>query len=236
MPPKRKHGERGNPLTIAERRRRIAAGPPIVVDPSAAALGSGPKEPRSAANPTVVLSRFNIQVNTQWKPYNLYEQEHLVDRLNKTLEHVFKKENFKQFFPEYARVNWPEHRDGEIVNHVEGARFFYATESGTPGSKGNRVHAHCQLWVSHRSNFLIEIEPLNKLLTEQWDLMTSVMHPELCDTFMNKGKRKFNVRARFSPIDNQTHQWFYMNKNIRDLQRHLEHMARLNGEEFTVNT
>lgn len=230
MPPKRKHGERGTMVSREERARRMAAGPPIAVERSVRQKGAA----RGPDNATLVLSRFTILVNTQWRPFNQLEEQHLRDRLAKTLETVFGKNNFKDYIDDFAQINWPEHR-GDLASHVEGARFYYGVETGDTTSRGGRVHAHCMLFVAHRSNFLIDIEGLNKLLTQTWDNTRDAVYGEQYnDMFMNRGVRKFNVRAAFSPVDQQTHQWFYMNKNIRDLQRHLEHLAEMNGEEFEM--
>lgn len=214
---------RNNRVLMAERLARIRAGPPVRVEPSALAR----RERRSVDNPTIVLSAFSIQVNTLWRPLNLYEQQHLEQRLRQTLLNVMGAPNNIQNFLQY---HWPQHR-GRLApgDLLESARFFYAVETGNPQSTGFRVHAHTQLWFSHRSNIGIDVPMLNLLLTDEWDRLSD--GSDLAQLFMNRvrnadgtinpERRNFNVFARFIRVSDETWTWFYQHKNLGGLNARL---------------
>lgn len=224
------HGKRGKNLPKSVREARIAAGPPIEVDPIVRARGFAPKQKRGPLNRTTVLSIFSIQINTQYRPYNLYEQEHLVERLKLTLNKVF-KEDFMATFGEWAHSNWAGVSADEMVNNIEKAKYFYNVETGTPNSKGHRVHAHSSLWISHRDNISLEPANLMKRLTQTWDsLEDEAPHSEVAHLFHNGPERKWNIQMRFVRPDALTHEWWYMNKNLQNAARHMADLARLRGE------
>lgn len=223
------HGARGRNMPRAVRAARIAGGPPLVVDP-VVLLGTSKRNKRGPHNRTTVLSIFSIQINTQYRPYNGYEQAHLTSRLKLVLEKVFNEGEFKATFGEWANSNWPGVSKDEMVDNITKAKYFYAIENGTPGTKGHRCHAHSQLWISHQDNISLEVLPFMKLLTRTWDAMADdADHPEMAPLFMNGPNRKWNIQMHFIRPDKLSHEYWYMNKNLAGLG---EHLAANAGGDF----
>jgi hypothetical protein len=227
---RRVHGARGQPLPAAVRAARIAAGPPLLMDPVARVGG---KRKRGPDHRTSVLSIFSIQINTQYKPYNRFEQDHLTSRLRLALEKVFREGEFLATFGEWAHSNWAGVSPDQMVNNIEKAKYFYSVETGSPGTKGQRVHAHSQLWISHYDNISLEVAPFMKLLTRTWDaLALEADHPEQAPLFMNGPNRKWNIQMHFIRPDKLSHEWWYMNKNLTGIEQHLQRMSSTKGVSF----
>jgi hypothetical protein len=118
-----------------------------------------------------------------------------------------------------------------MVNNIEKAKYFYNVETGTPNTKGHRVHAHSTLWISHRDNISLEPANLMKLLTQTWDSMEDeAPHPHVAHLFKNGPNRKWNIQMRFVRPDALTHEWWYMNKNLQGIARHQADLARARGD------
>lgn len=217
--------------TAQEIREREGAGPPVIPDKTTL---QGPKKKwtiENAATAVVpMLSVYKVQMNTQWKVRNAYEQAYVDKYLRETIEETFKVENLHNYINWGTTADWEgahknRLRDENQGGVISGMRIIYNTEyGGGPAAKDNiRAHAHGLLYISHRSNFWVSGIKLQSYMPHVWDQLAQddperPMHKQL---FTNGPDRLWNVRVKFIRPNEETYAYFYANKNVRDLNQQI---------------
>ena len=173
-----------------------------------------------------------MTINTNWRAQTNYEEEFLRLKLDQTLKAVIHPDMLNA----WMNNTWPE--DEGKLQHIDDGGYtlslqeHHEIETGTPGSRGNRVHAHVMLYILHISNMWPNNQLLKRVLAETWDALlddpygddqvlgrdpensTAIWEHQL---FRNQrpgqALRQWNVEVKYIPSNRETFEWAYTLKN-----------------------